>query len=48
MRNMTVAATAQTIAREIRCALFVQLVELHFVSSIERVWSGVGTIPWNG
>jgi hypothetical protein len=45
MRNMTDAAAAQTVARQIRCALFA---EPHFVSSIDRVWSGVGTIPWNG
>jgi len=35
MRNMTDAAAAQTVARQIRCVLFA---ELHFLSSIERVW----------
>jgi len=45
MRNMTDAAAAQTVARQIRCALFA---ELHFLSSIERVWSGYGPLAWNG
>ena len=44
-RNMTPAAAAQTTATQIRCALFA---ELHFASSIEYVWSGVGPIEWNG
>lgn len=38
-------AAAQTVARQIRCALFA---ELHFLSSIERVWSGYGPLAWNG
>ena len=45
MRNMTDAAAAQTVARQIRCALFAKL---HFLSSIERVWSGYGPLAWNG
>jgi len=45
MRNMSDAAAAQTVARQIRCALFA---ELHFLSSIERVWSGYGPLAWNG
>lgn len=45
MRSMTDAAAAQTVARQIRCALFA---ELHFLSSIERAWSGYGPLAWNG
>ena len=45
MRNMTNAGAAQTVARQIRCALFA---EMHFLSSIERVWSGYGLLAWNG
>jgi len=42
---MTDAAAAQSVARQIRCALFA---ELHFLSSIERAWSGYGPLAWNG
>jgi hypothetical protein len=44
-RDMTGAMAAEVCARQIRCALFA---ELHFASSVERVWSGLGTLSWDG
>lgn len=45
MRDMTEQAAAQTTARQIACALFCQI---DFLSSTEYLWSGIGSIAWNG
>lgn len=44
-RNITPAAAAQCMATQLACALFV---EMHFRDSIQYVWSGYGSIAWNG
>lgn len=42
---MTEASALQCTARQVRLAFFA---ELHFASSVEYVWTGVGPIDWNG
>lgn len=44
-RNLTAAQTAQIIAQNLRPALFCQL---FFTSGWVYVWSGLGSISWNG
>lgn len=45
MRNMTAALEAALIAKDVRPALFF---EGEFASGFVRIWSGLGTIAWNG
>jgi hypothetical protein len=45
MRDMTDQAAAECLSSQVALAFFA---ELHFVDSIEYVWTGVGTIDWNG